>query len=92
MPEWLLSACMQMRSRQAEDSVPRRQRTPLNADPDSLRLVRAVRACQNLTAWTASLWTVLEPASPRFALCDPAACSVFAGLCRTCSPKRGPWI
>lgn len=40
---------------------------------------QTVRACQNVPAWTGSLWTVWSPASPRFALCDPAACSDFAG-------------
>lgn len=46
MPEWLLSACMQERSRQAEDSVPRRQRTPFNADLESLRMSVRDRTCQ----------------------------------------------
>lgn len=59
--------------------MPRRQRTPFNTDPDSLRLSRPSGPCQNLPAWTGSLWTVWRRLSPRSALRDPAACSAVAG-------------
>lgn len=76
VPEWLLSACMQKRSRQAGDSVPRRQRTPYNADPDSLRLSGRARTCQPGQEACGPFGALLLHGLP---LCDPAACSDFAG-------------
>lgn len=78
--------CMQERSRQAGDSVPRRQRTPVQRRP---RLPETVRACQDLPAWTGSLWTVWSPASPRFAL----SCCVTqqrAATLQDVQPEKGP--
>lgn len=83
MPEWLPPASLQERGRQAEDSVPRRQRTPFDADPNS----ETVGVCQSLTAWTAGLWTVWSPASPRFL---PCVTQQRAAPLQDVQPEKGP--
>lgn len=66
--------------------MPRRQRTPVQRRP---RLPETVRACQDLPAWTGSLWTVWSPASPRFAL-SRCVTQQRAATLQDVQPEKGP--